>query len=264
MDDIASPPDAAVGTLRRATVLLRALAAGNYQGRALTELSADCALPHATVHRLLAKLVEEHLAVQDPQSKRYRLGPLVYELGLAAAGGHDHGLVYRPVIERIARATGDTCYIIVRSGLEAVCVARAEGAHPIKTLTLNIGSRRPLGVGAGGQAIVQACQEEEAAWIIRSVGPAIKKYGKLTSARLARAVADARERGYAMVTDQIQFGVTGIGLAFREPTGRVLGAISIGAVNDRLPPQRHPQVLRLLQKAVEDIEAGLAAIAPRW
>ena len=51
---------------------------------------------------------------------------------------------------RLAQATLDTIYLTARSGDEAVCLNRREGLHPIKTLTLNVGERRPLGVSAGG------------------------------------------------------------------------------------------------------------------
>jgi DNA-binding IclR family transcriptional regulator len=151
----------------------------------------------------------------------------------------------------------------MRSGLEAVCVVRVEGSHPIKTLTLDIGSRRPLGVGGGGLAISAACPVEEANWIVRSVGQAIRKFGKLTPARLAQAVAEARELGYATVTNQVQFGVTGVGVAFCDAGGLPVGAISVGAVNERLSPQRRPQVVGVLRKAARDVERGLAAMPVR-
>jgi DNA-binding IclR family transcriptional regulator len=62
---------------------------------------------------------------------------------------------------RIAEATGDTVFLTQRSGLDSVCVDRQEGTFPIKTFTLEIGMRRPLGVGTGSLAILSGLSEEE-------------------------------------------------------------------------------------------------------
>ncbi|WP_028606082.1 IclR family transcriptional regulator [Ottowia thiooxydans] len=252
-----------IGTLRRSAMILRALAADHYHGRALTDLASAVGLPHPTVHRLLAQLSAEGLVVQEMQSKRYRLGPLVYELGLAAGSGYDLGLIYQPAMHKVSRVTGDTSYVIMRSGFEAVCVARSEGSHPVRTLTLNIGSRRPLGVGAGGLAILAACAEDEARWIVSATKDKIRRFGRLSISRQLKAIEESRVQGYATVTNQVSLGVTGVGMAFLDSNGAPLGAISVGALTDRLPRDRHAQIAKLLKNAVDEIEAGLKAMPTR-
>ena len=51
----------------------------------------------------------------------------------------------------------------------SICSARALGDYPIKALTLDVGIRRPLGVGAGGLAILCALPEAEADEIIDAI-----------------------------------------------------------------------------------------------
>jgi DNA-binding IclR family transcriptional regulator len=60
------------------------------------------------------------------------------------------------------------------------------------------GSRRPLGVGAGGLAILSAIEEEERAVIIERVSPSLQAFGKLTAQTLVAARPRASESGVAV------------------------------------------------------------------
>ena len=74
-----------IGTVNRSSIILRLLATAGRKGLALTERSSRSALPHGIVHRLLKHLGETGLTFQGEETRRYMLGPVTYELGLAAA-----------------------------------------------------------------------------------------------------------------------------------------------------------------------------------
>ena len=76
-------------SVERSLQLVRLLATEGRRGLALTDLARMTDLSHPTVHRLLQQLVSERLASQMDQSRRYALGPLAYELGIAAAPRFD-------------------------------------------------------------------------------------------------------------------------------------------------------------------------------
>ena len=81
--------------------------------------------------------------------------------GLTATPRFNLREICHPALARIADATGDTVFLTQRSGLDAVCLDRREGTFPIKTFTLEVGMRRPLGVGTGSLAILSALPEED-------------------------------------------------------------------------------------------------------
>jgi len=64
-------------------VVLRLLAAGQEMGVRLTDLAASSGLNRATLHRILRVLVDEGAVEQDPQTRRYMIGPEVSLFGLA-------------------------------------------------------------------------------------------------------------------------------------------------------------------------------------
>ncbi|MBX3509552.1 MAG: helix-turn-helix domain-containing protein, partial [Hyphomonadaceae bacterium] len=80
-------------------MLLRLMTRRGAQGWRLSEITKASNLPHPTTSRLLKCLVDEGLVVRDAATKRYRLGPLNYELGLASGVRHEFRDQVRPMVE---------------------------------------------------------------------------------------------------------------------------------------------------------------------
>ncbi|MEJ7932433.1 IclR family transcriptional regulator [Ramlibacter sp. AN1015] len=252
-----SSPDA--GSLTRGVLLLRLLATAGSRGLALTEIAARSALPHPSAHRVLKQLTAERLVEHHPQSRRYRLGPLTFELGLAGSTMFDIRDLCRHDMATLAASTADTVYLVARSGFDAVCVDRVEGSFPIRTLVLEVGSRRPLGVGAGGLAVLAAIDTDERQEIIERVSPLLPQFAGLDTAALERACEEAQQFGAAVVRGTVNLGVSAVGVAFRDPLGQAVGALSVAAMAQRLPARRMREIARQLQAACRGVEQRLRA-----
>jgi len=70
----------------------------------------------------------------------------------------------------------------------------------------------------------------------------------------------ARQRGYAAITDYAVAGVTSVGVPIRDRTGQVLGAISVSAIASRMA-DREAMVVRTLQREVAGLQATLQGAA---
>ena len=153
-------------TLDRAVDILGSVAARISQGAKLVEVVADCGLSRATTHRLLQALVVANLLEQDKSDLRYYVGVKLTQFSEAA--GQRFGLERMTLTarKRIADATGDTVFLTVRTGMRMICTALTEGGYPIKVLTLDVGSARPLGVGSGGLAILSALSDKQCQKIV--------------------------------------------------------------------------------------------------
>lgn len=248
-----------VGPLKRAIALLRLLATYGRRGAALTEITAATGLPHPTVHRLLQQLLDERLVFRDEESRRYSLGALTFELGVAAAQQFDIRELCRPTLIRLAEEVGDTAYLVVRSGEEAVCLDRQEGPSPIRVLTLDIGSRRLLGVGAGGLAILAALPETERLSLIAELRDRLVTNWKLPQALLLQSIADAQRAGYALIRNRVTLGTCAIGRHVRDSMGNGIAAISIAAINERMDARRTTFVAEKVIAAAKEMELALRA-----
>src|SRR5262245_40121810 len=118
-----------IGTqsIARAVGLLRIVAEGPASGVTLADAAHATGLHRATAHRVLAALTQERLVEQDA-AHRYHPGVELWIMGEAAARRFDIRALARPALERIATETEDTVYLSVRSGRQAICIARCEGA----------------------------------------------------------------------------------------------------------------------------------------
>jgi len=254
-----------VKTIGRAALVLRALAAGPASGSRLSDVTERVGLGKATVHRLLGALVEVGFAEYDEPERQYRLGYTLFTLGASARRFHLVDTA-RPGLVRLAAATGDTVYLSVRDGDEAVCVDRCTGSFPIRTLTLDIGDRRPLGIGAGSMALLAFESDDEIARVLRVNSLARQDYPGFDDDALTRMIADSRRRGFVFNDGRIVSAMTAVGVPVCDADGRVLAALSIAAIRERMAGDRLGELASLLQNEALELATALASrtvAAPR-
>lgn len=247
-----------VKTVGRAALVLRALAAGPASGSRLSEVTESVGLGKATVHRLLGALVDVGFVEYDDTERQYRLGYALFTLGASARRFHLVDMA-RPGLVRLAAATGDTVYLSVRDGDEAVCVDRCTGSFPIRTLTLDIGDRRPLGIGAGSMALLAFDSDEEIARVLRVNSLARQDYHGFDDDTLRRMIADARRRGFAFNDGRIVSAMTAIGVPVQDEDGRVLAALSIAAIRERMEGGRLDELAAFLRDEASELATALAS-----
>jgi DNA-binding IclR family transcriptional regulator len=241
-----------VQSLERAMDLLRLISAEHKSGARLSTLVSASALPQPTVHRLLKQLTMGGLVMQDAQ-RRYRLGHFAYELGLVASTHFNLRDLCAPALSRICAETGDTAFLLARSGADAFCLDRQSGSFPIQVLTMEIGKRRPLGIGGGGLALLSFMPPDERNEVLSRIEPHLAQHGGLTRQILETLIAQTLERGYACITNFAVEGVSSIGLPLRDRDAMVVGAISVSAITARMQP-REAMVVQTLQREIAALQ----------
>ncbi len=244
-------------SIQRAALLLRLVASRGHTGMRLTDLARFAALQRPTAHRILKCLITEGLLTQDRRSRLYLLGPLAFELGLAAGPLFNLCDLCRPCLQRIAEKTGDTVFLSVRSGFDSVCIDRAEGSFPIKTLTMDVGTRRPLGAGASGLALLMRLPDEAVNEIARANAVRLAAYNKLTVPALLGALKRSRELGYAWNDAYIRVGAATVGLPIVNRFGQPFAALSIGAILNRMTETRRRELVGILRAEIALAEQAL-------
>ncbi|MEB0113774.1 IclR family transcriptional regulator [Variovorax sp. RTB1] len=244
-------------SIERVVDVLRVIASRGRRGMRVGEVVATSGLAEATCFRMLRRLELEGMLDRDPHSKKYFLGPLLHELGLLARPRYRLAELCDATLQRLAEFTQDTVYLSERSGLEAVCANRALGDFPIKSLSLDIGVRRPLGVGAGGLAILCALPASEAHALVEANAHRYEKFASFTADFLYGAIAEGRKRGYSFLEGAVTPGTASIGVAF--PPDNPVAAISVAAIAGRLLPERRQEIARQMHREVEKLVVALAA-----
>ncbi len=229
------------------------MAAHEPHGIRLVDLSQQMGLQRPTAHRLLKALVLEDILVQKEGSRRYCLGPLLFELGISATHQFNLKDICQPVCTALSEKTGDTSFLFLRSGYDAVCIARTQGNYPIQTPSVPVGSRQPLGVSAGGLALLSALPTEEMEDVIRAVEPRLGAYGDLDADELRELCAQALAQGYAATGNHAVPGVKAIGLPIYDSSRTPIAAITLAATQARMSDRRITTVLPLLRTAAKEV-----------
>jgi DNA-binding IclR family transcriptional regulator len=247
-------------SIHRAGAILRAIARFGPSGARLIDLTRAVGLARPTTHRIVQGLIAEMMVVQNARTRRYQLGPLIFELGLATTQRSTLPEICRPTLRRLAELTHDTVYLVVRSGFDVVCLDRAEGSYPIRAVTLDVGGRRPLGLGAGGVALLATFPDEEVRQVIDH-HCALPNYDGVTPEMLWRAVADARREGCGMNQETMSPGIRGIGAAIPTEGDRAFAAISIACIAERMTKQRVHELSTLLLREVAALAEPISTVA---
>jgi DNA-binding IclR family transcriptional regulator len=237
--------------------ILRALSAP--QPLRLADVCATTGLHKATALRLLEALSEEGFVQRDAQTKRFALGEESLVLGIAMQSRDHVSKRARPWLVRLAGLSGDTIILSTRLGIESVCIDREFGAYPIRANYLDIGSRRPLGVGAGSMALLAWLPEDEAMAVLARITPLVEAaYPRIDRALLEAEIRLAPVRGHSMLLDVVVERMGGIGVPIFGSAGKPVAALSLAALNERITPR-----LDLLVPALKEAASALSAPSPQ-
>nr|WP_255219686.1 IclR family transcriptional regulator C-terminal domain-containing protein [Kocuria salina] len=134
-----------------------------------------------------------------------------------------------------------------RRGLETVCLARVEGAFPIRSHVLYEGLRLPLGVASAGLAILAHLSDADVERIITATADVRSIWGhRHTPERIRELITDVRRRGFAVNPGLIVKGSWGMAAAVFDATGAPVYALSLTGVESRFGDDRQQRLGRAL------------------
>ena len=245
--------DSTVGSIARAAKVL-AVMAEFPAGASLSDLIAGTDFTKSTTHRILASLQDVHFVAQDPGNKKYHFGRDMAELA-RKANLIDLTSVAQRSMRRLADLSEDTVFLSIPEGAASICIHREIGAFPIRALTLEVGSRIPLGVGANSQALLSAMSDRKRKAANRINKNWFSEFG-VDLQCVEELHRDTIERGYALNPGRVIPGMAAVSLPIFTRQGRLVAALAIGAVTDRMSLERIETLLvPALRREVEIVSA---------
>jgi len=223
----------------------------------LTDIADTTSLNKATALRILNSLIEEGFVSRVAGAKTYGLGQEARVMAVGARRSVDIAELAQPSLLRLSERSADTALLSVRSGVEALYLARSVGSHPLQPNYLQIGSRRPLGVGAGALALLVWLPDAEIEAVIEVIVPRLAKSPRITPKFLRERIAVARKVGHTVLLDAAFPGMGGVGVPVRDDAGEVVAALSIGAATDRIR-RRESELADMLKKEAQVLARAMA------
>jgi DNA-binding IclR family transcriptional regulator len=240
-----NPPRTAVGVLDRCVAVLGAVESG---ARSFTDVVELTGLARPTAHRLIQSL-EDHGFLVHAGGLGYVLGPRL--LGLAASAMQDLPLrdLARPILERLARSTGESAQLFVRDGDRRVCIDSAESDSELRTI-VEVGSALPLTKGSAGKIFLAWTGDHDRSRLIGTADD---------TARLEQQVATTRRRGWADSVAERAPGVASVSAPIFGPDRSLLAAVSVSGPVTRLGQLRAKRYAPAVVEAAKEIERALGA-----
>lgn len=219
-------------SVTRALRILRVMSEGS--SLRLTDIASATDLDKATVLRLLENLANEGFVKRNPNNKQFSLGPEFMLLGAAALKRFDPRPAVRPSMMRLVGEFEDSVVLSIPTGVESACIDIEDGTYPIRANYLRIGSRRPLGVGAGSLALLAWLPKDEREAAFEALQRVWHNQHHISASLLHTCVERAHERGYAVLLDVVVPRMGGIAVPIFDQNGRAVAALSIPALSERI------------------------------
>lgn len=240
-------PHDAVSPVERACWILKAVA--GLEERRLTDIARYCGLHKATTLRLIGLLEKEGLLRRDPTTRQYALGPEMARLGTAATEIADWRSLVRPALMRLSDQWGDTSIFSVLSNVELVCVDLQTGSYPIQANYQQIGSRRSLGTGSSGIAVLAAMPEAARRTALERITAHLSQFPSISMSLIDTRVAIAQQNGYAVLLHAVVPEMGGIAVAIRDASGWPVAALSMPSLVSRIQSREQQVAKSLIQEA---------------
>lgn len=240
----------------RAANIVNLVASHSIDGLRVVDVADGLGLARPTAHRILQTLVAQGWLMRGPDSKRYLLGHALFELGLTAAPQFKLREICQPSLDRIARRTGHTAFLTIRSGGDAISIARSQG-KPLAITPLQVGVHRPLGIGAGSLALLMILPDEEVERIVVLNARRLRTFADVNTKILMETVSLCRRQGFAYHDERLIKGVSGVALPLIDGVGEILGALSISALLPKLESEVIDEIIARLRPEALHIQGLL-------
>lgn len=245
------------GTVRKGLALLPLLAE-HPDGATAKQLVEDSGYAFSTCYRLLSTLVDEGYAEFEPETKRYRLGLLLFAMGQRVASARGWAGTALPVMREVVEATGESCLLAVLDGDRFLTVHTVDGPH--HRTTTDPGDRGELHTSALGRALLAFSDPQTREHLVETIEMSARTENSLTDRDGLRAELDrVREQGWALQDQEHDDGMAALAVPVLSPGAPVRAALALAAPVHRCDPHELVQHLPLLREAAD----RLAALLPQ-
>lgn len=219
---------------------------------ALRELAQAGRMSPGKVHRYLASFLTSGLARQDPQSRRYELGPLAIRLGVAALNS------YQPLrdaveLQRELRNQLDETLVLSVWGAQGPTVVHVEESSQPVIMTMRIGAVLPMMATATGLVFAAHLPRHFTHRLIEESFRSSAHRDLLARdfCSLEKLLAETRDRGFAYNEGHLMPGVSAAAFPLFDRANALLGVLAVMGRYERIKSSEREGIVAFLKHATE-------------
>ncbi|MFZ5632485.1 MAG: IclR family transcriptional regulator [Bacillota bacterium] len=225
----------------------------------ISDLSRSLNISKSTVYGITQALTDLEVIIQEPHTKKFRLGPTLLRLAGRAMDGADIRVVARPFMEELSQEFMVTVFLGTFDEKNITIIEKAENQEELK-ISAPVGARIPIYAGAAGKVFLSGLEESDLAGIL-SENPLPAYTGKsVTDAgKYIRELRRVRREGYATDFEEYIRGVNAICVPIPDPWGRVAAAMWMVGFSHSFGGEKVDQAITAAMRAAARIGGMLGA-----
>jgi DNA-binding IclR family transcriptional regulator len=264
-DEEAARTSGGVQSIARAFSIMEEIAR-NRDGIGLAELSKRVGLHNSTTFHLVRTMVSLGYVRRMSDTKRYRIGRPLFALAAGALDEIEMKSLATPVLDALARDTGESAHFSVRMGDAVVVLARTSGPGAFQ-LSDRIGELRPAHCTALGKIMLASLSSEQFdGFLGRAELKARTPNTIVTTDRLCREILEVRRTGIAFDDGEFDAEVRCVAVPVRDFSGQSIGALGISGPVWRLSIDSLKKQAIIVRAAANRLSAELGnsgSVSPR-
>jgi IclR family KDG regulon transcriptional repressor len=238
-------------SVKKAFAILSAISSSK-DGLGVSELARDLNMAKSTVHGMTSALEEVGAVMRDPQTKRFKLGFTLFEIGRSAYSQIDLKTSARPVMEKLMGKTQTSVFLGILNWDHVTVLDIVESRQDFK-ITAPVGTTIPLMAGAVGKAFLASMGEEQALKILKSKElPRFTKNSIVDSESYYEEIKQVGQKGYAIDDEEYILGVRAVASPLMG-LGQLKSAIWVVGLKASLDDQKMKSIADEVQKAAGEI-----------
>jgi IclR family pca regulon transcriptional regulator len=245
-----------MGGLAKGLSVIRAFSI-DHAALTLSDIARSAGIPAATARRCLLTL--EELGYVTRSGRSFLLRPKVLELGAAYLESMNIEHVTRTHLEELARKTSDSAALCVLDGAEIVYIARAS-VRTLVRLEAHVGSRFPAHATSMGRVLLAGVSPDRLRLYFETASfQALTERTVTNPARLRQLIDSTRRSGYAVIVDELAYGVIALAVPVFDQQGRVVASLNTSSHSRRIGKTKLVRErLKMLQEVSRQISGDLA------
>jgi IclR family transcriptional regulator, KDG regulon repressor len=223
----------------------------------LTDLSNMLEMSKAQVLRITSTLELGGYLIRDPETKRYRLGIRLFQLGMLVQEQIDLRRIVHPYLEELVKKAQESARLVVPDADGPICLDLVESLKGTRVYA-QLGMRMPWNAGTSPKVILAYLPEDQREKILAR-GP-FKRYTEQTTtdADLLRdELVVIRKDGYHIGRRDLDKDAMGISAPLFNHDGQIVGAVNFSVPVSRLSEMEVAALTQMLIQAAHEISLQL-------
>ena len=217
----------------------------------ITELADIIKISSSTAHRILATLEKKGFAVQDPETGKYALGHMVFQLAKSVIHMVEPVKYVRPYLRELCEKIGENiAFGIVTPAKDRVLILAEEIADKIIIAKPILFQRFPIHACPCGKAYLLTLNDKQLkAALSKNDVARFTKYTPISSLALERQLTQFRKLGYTLSRNEFSVGLSAMASSIYDAENKFAGGILIVGPSFRFTNKNIKQWGKLLLQA---------------